>query len=325
MFTHPRDPQPGLPASATSNCLARGLAGECPGESQSVACTVITPDYLPWALTLGRSLARHGRLGLAVLVVDGDRRLDLGRQQAWLDDRGYDLRLCSLAELSCQEATRSTAARHAENPDYLRWSLKSLLCLHLLATHRRVLFCDCDLYFFQDYGFILRELDHADVLLTPHWRSIWPVSRGHAGELINALTDGIFNAGFLGATRGAAEFLSWWNYVCTWSCRHDRSRGMYADQRYLDLAPVYFADRCRVLEHRGCNVAIWNTRENRRQRVGQEVLINGHWPIVFMHLTQQLVQCYRQADPDLIPYVEHYLAELEWTRATLARDCPAIV
>jgi hypothetical protein len=278
--------------------------------SAALACTVITPDHLPWALTLARSLHRHGTLELAVLVVDGLRKLDLSAARRVLGGRPPYIQLYGLADLWHEKPVRATALRHANSADRLRWSLKSAFSLHLLAQAEKVLFLDCDVHFYGDYQFILDRLEQTAILLTPHWRRIWPPAAGPSGELLAQFTDGLFNAGFVGTRRGAEEFLRWWNTVCNWRCDNAPAEGLYADQRYLDLVPVVFADRAAVLEHRGCNVAIWNRVENRRETIGGEVRINGRWPIVFIHVTKYLLQVCERFDPALAPYVAQFRREL---------------
>ena len=65
-----------------------------------------------------------------------------------------------------------------------------------------------------------------------------------------------------------------------------------------------------MLEHRGCNVAIWNRVENRRETAGGEVWINGRWPIVFIHVTKYLLHVCERFDPALAPYVAEFRREL---------------
>ncbi|MDW8347193.1 MAG: hypothetical protein RML94_09575, partial [Bacteroidia bacterium] len=50
--------------------------------------------------------------------------------------------------------------------DGLRWSPKSVLVRFLLDSYAKVLYLDCDLYFYNDYQFLLNELDTYNIILT---------------------------------------------------------------------------------------------------------------------------------------------------------------
>ncbi|MCS7029618.1 MAG: hypothetical protein NZ519_12725, partial [Bacteroidia bacterium] len=74
----------------------------------------------------------------------------------------------------------------------------------------------CDLYFYNDYQFLLNELDTYNIILTPHWRNSNPnlhidKSHEHFEHLFFA---GLFNAGFIGCNQHAKHMIEWWAACC---------------------------------------------------------------------------------------------------------------
>jgi hypothetical protein len=194
--------------------------------------------------------------------------------------------------------------------------MKPVFLNHLFQHEmvRKAIYVDPDIYFFNQFKFLFQELDSASVLLTPHWRSSDPVVDAENFE--KNFTEGLFNGGFIGATEEAANTLDWWARACLYECVQVRNRGLYDDQKYLDMMPVFF-ERVKVLRHRGCNVAEWNAIECKREIAETgEVLINDKYPVVFMHFTPWLYhRILHENDFLLKPYMERQVAALRKYKA----------
>jgi hypothetical protein len=94
--------------------------------------------------------------------------------------------------------------------------------------------------------------------------------------------------------------------------------GIRADQKYLDVFPVKF-EGTSIIRHRGCNIGAWNIDESKRELVNGQVLINGQFPIVFVHFDDTLVQqVLRGHDKLLLPFLKEYQSEFEKTGARLS-------
>lgn len=194
--------------------------------------------------------------------------------------------------------------------DRFRWSLKPVFIKYLLQekNYDKVIFVDPDLYFFNDYDFLFDELDLFDILLTPHWRNRDP-SVDPANFHAN-FVDGIFNAGFIGVSKNGYDAMDWWARACEYACKKDPEIGLFDDQAYLNVFPVYFRN-VGILRHKGCNVANWNRVECPRivQSDGS-VLINGTYPIIFIHFHRKtILSIIRGTDPHLFPYLEQYASD----------------
>ena len=87
--------------------------------------------------------------------------------------------------------------------------------------------------------------------------------------------------------------------------------GIHDDQRYLEIFPVYFEDT-KIIRHRGCIVAAEQNEECRRELLNGVVLINGKYPIIFIHFDEMLVsQILKGHDKLLLPYLEDYKKAFE--------------
>lgn len=261
-------------------------------------CTIVTADYLPFAKTLFKSLRKFDSNILAfVLIVDSPTSGSLD-----------DLIPVTLEELQDVPLSQEIIRRYRKNPNALRWSLKSILLIHLLKTSKfeQVFFVDPDLYFYSDFKFLYEELcDHA-FLLSPHWGCMHPKKSEVYFQRL--MTDGLYNAGFLGATAKGLPTLQWWADSCLRACERDKSRGLHDDQGYLNLFPILSPDT-KILNHRGCNVAEWNRFEvSRSFDEHGNLILDEIYPLVFIHFSNlgYLVE----HDPLLVPFLQAYEKEL---------------
>ncbi|MEM0996698.1 MAG: hypothetical protein AAGN35_06450 [Bacteroidota bacterium] len=275
---------------------------------RSAFCTITTVSHLPQVRALHHSLSPWLEdIDYVALVVDGRGQ---GEGITWLELDAVQQPVTGKA--ICQKYHRP------EQQDALRWSLKPVLLHHLLQSeYERVIFLDNDLFFFADPRFLFAHLDAAHLVLTPHWRILNPNEDVH--EFRNHFTDGLYNAGFVGANRKAEAALLWWAKACLHHCAKDPARGYFVDQRYLDILPVYFPP-VHLVSHRGCNVAYWNRRALPRVLVDGEVRIDGKWPIVFIHFTASLLTEIMETGREMAlqPYLDRYLKALEQFRPELA-------
>lgn len=269
-------------------------------------CTIITESHLAWACTLYASIKNQiPDALLSVLVVDGHKE---ALQQGRIFPEGITI-VC-LDALKGDAVGDAIMAKYAQKPDELRWSLKSIFMLHLLHSYEKVLYCDCDLFFFSDPTFLIDSLNENSILLTPHWRnSVAAQDITNYNLLLNA---GLYNAGFIAANRTGGAALAWWAANCLTICVKDPCNGQYVDQAHLNLMPIYF-EGVHVLKHQGCNVANWNISECRRTVQGDRtVLINDRYPIVFIHFTKSMVVGVLSGkDPDLTAFLEQFNSTLK--------------
>jgi hypothetical protein len=272
-------------------------------------CTIITGNYLPYALALLGSLRKFSsNVHFNILFSDVSDAETLDSVSP--DDNTF----YHFTGTLCYDGTGKLIYDKylATDHDSFRWSMKPVFLNYLVKEkgYEKVIYTDSDILFFNDFSFLLDKLDKADVLLSPHWRSGDPMADKDNFRLL--FTDGMFNGGFVGITPGGINAMNWWANACAWYCAKDTGNGFFVDQKYLDALPAFF-DNIGVINHRGCNVANWNQEECKRiLDVNQEVLINGSFPVIFIHFTASTIKgILKGEDHRLLPYLELYASTLK--------------
>ncbi|MGG5487537.1 hypothetical protein [Gaetbulibacter jejuensis] len=271
---------------------------------RNIICTVITNNYAHYALALHDSFKDYDdTVDYCVFVSNG--ALDTAYEDEF-EARG--IVLLTVADFKDNRLAKQMHEKYATvYHDAYRWGMKPLVMIELLnRSYDHVIYVDSDIYFFADYTFLWKELETRSMLLSPHWRCSDP-SISETNFRHNFL-DGIYNGGFVGASKKGIKAMSYWAELCLFKCEVNRNDGFYVDQRYLDILPTRF-EGVGHITHRGCNVANWNIVDC--QRVAQAdgtVLINNTFPIVFIHFTNSLFKgAYLWKDDALlIPYIERY-------------------
>lgn len=274
-------------------------------------CTIITANYYPKALTLYTSLQQFDpAVQLQILVSDNQPVPSSFKRLAGIS-------LIPVNNLSGYPLVNDLYTKYAHtDPDFFRWSLKPVFINYLLEqSFEKVLYIDCDMFFFNDYRFLFAELDNSSILLTPHWRNSDPLV--DKDSFLALFTSGIFSAGFIGANKKAVPALRWWANACHFMMGPRIEMGIHDDQKYLDIFPIKF-ESTKIIRHRGCNIGAWNLEECRRELIEGKVMINGEFPIIFIHFDDMMVQSIlRGHDKLLAPHLEQYKKAFEETGAKL--------
>lgn len=264
---------------------------------KSAICTISTQSHVFKVKALRDSLVDLTDADFHCLVTDGLR----------MTSQGDPITYHHLDDLS-NESTGRIRARYSGNR--LRWAHKPYFLDHLIQLgYDRVIYVDNDIMFYSSPDFLFELLDSYRVLLTPHSYPSDPKSEQHWLEAYFRV--GLYNAGFIGVNREAREALRWWGECCAYNIKKSAWRGLFDDQRYLDLMPVLF-DRIHVLRHAGCNVAGWNVQTCPRS-VGHDgsIRISGDWPLVFVHFSTFTIRAIlRGQDPLLTPLLHKYEVSL---------------
>lgn len=245
--------------------------------SGTAVCTLFSRSHLPRARVLQESLRRfHPELDLFMLVTD---------LVGAIDASGVPDRTTVLA--ASQVMPASDVARLSALYDPLEYcaAFKPFVIAHLLGRgYDKILYFDSDILLLNPLDGILRELEEAAVLLTPHL--LRPIeSEGKEQAELEILLAGTFNSGFVGISRRpeSEAFLAWWQARLSTHCFVDRLNGMFADQRWLDLAPLLF-DGIGILRDPGCNVGYWNLHSRKIGQVGDRWTADGS-NLVFFHFS----------------------------------------
>ncbi len=149
-----------------------------------------------------------------------------------------------------------------------------------------VLYFDPDILLFSRLDDVLAALQSASILLTPHQTHPEQSLEAVIGNEITSLRYGSYNLGFVAVANdvNGRAFADWWAERLYRFCRDDPARGLFTDQRWIDLVPSLF-DGVQILRSPRLNVAAWNwtTRSLSVAEKG-EVRCAGE-PLGFYHFT----------------------------------------
>ncbi len=232
-------------------------------------CTTSTRSHLYKCFALAESIAKY-KGELIVLLTDA---------KSYEEDPPENVQVIFLDDVNSSLANQ-IKIKYKSSPDKLRWSLKPVLIIHLLAKHNKVIYLDNDLFFFNDFNFLFDHLEISPLLLTPHHYPRDPKKELNWFEANFRV--GLYNAGFIGANTDAISTLEWWAKACLYRCEKNYWRGLFDDQKYLDLFPI-IDPSTKTLQHLGCNVAAWNKDICALDEHSEMLLINETFPLIFYH------------------------------------------
>lgn len=172
-------------------------------------------------------------------------------------------------------------------------SVKGQLFRYLLSNYtdeNKFVYLDPDILVVSDLVELGRAMDDHGIVLTPHLTL--PESKGSVAATIDAVMDnelcalqhGVFNLGFLALTRSPQghAFADWWASRLNMFCHDDIPRGIFTDQKWVDLAPCFFD--VFVLKHPGYNVAPWNLSMRKITLENGNYFVNNE-PLRFFHFS----------------------------------------
>jgi hypothetical protein len=139
-----------------------------------------------------------------------------------------------------------------------------------------------------------------DILLTPH--ALSPVETGRPAGLVPSdstfLNHGLYNLGFIGLKNKSSNvesFLNWWEKRTLSAGFIDVCNGLFVDQLWINLAPVYF-EKVEILREMGYNMAPWNLHERGRIQEREGIyILPDHSILTFYHFSS-----YKYTSPSLM-------------------------
>jgi glycosyltransferase involved in cell wall biosynthesis len=238
-------------------------------------CTIIAKNYLAAARCLSDSFLKHHPDGqVFVLVIDDfagyfdpsqERFITIG-----VDEIGVkDLEVMSYRYTVLEFST-------AVKPFLLEYLFQTCEC-------EKICYFDPDIYFCQPIDEIWELLSSYGMVLTPHLLDFLD-DESNPGEL-EILRSGSYNLGFIGLSKNPElfRFLDWWQKKLSKHCFVDKAKGLFVDQKWIDLAPGLFSG---VYIHRdpGCNVAYWNLNHRHITYEDGKYMVNSA-PLKFFHFS----------------------------------------
>lgn len=265
---------------------------------RTALCTISTESHLFKSYALLESVKQYSQTDLFCLITDSPKIMEHSEFHFnYLSDLNSDI-----AEKIKKKYTG----------DKLRWSLKPVYVKSLLEKgYERVIYVDNDVFFYSSPDFLFKKLASSSFLLTPHFYKTNP--KKEQNWLEANFRVGLYNAGFFGANKEASPILDWWANCCLYNVKKAFWRGLFDDQKYLDLIPVIF-ENVEVVRHRGCNFAGWNSDNVQLETNSERQLTINNDPLVFIHFAQLSVERFSDAESPLYPYYKDYSAALRLIR-----------
>lgn len=244
-----------------------------------IAFTICSNNYLPYAKVLCESLKKfHPDWYFVVGLVDR-----LG-PKVWYEIAEFDV------VIPVEEIKIANFPRMVDNYSLveLNTAVKPYFFNHIFNAYPdndQILYFDPDIQIFAPLNELSKVLQGAAILLVPHFSTPQSGQRGIITPERRILQRGLYNMGLLGLSRTgeAAELLNWWQAKLQEQCLILPEKGLFVDQKWMDLAPVYF-NNVTILKNQGYDVAYWNLYENPLCRKGTE-LFAGESLLRFYHFS----------------------------------------
>lgn len=217
--------------------------------SKTAVFTIVSLNYGAFAKTLMRSLQEtHPDWDRHVLFVDRHPNIDEYAGDLYAATMVEQLPLPKINEFLFRYGIMelNTAAK-----PYMFSHLRKMGYEHIVYIDPDILVVD-------------RLVDVEDLLnqdatgvLTPHLTA--PLEDERLPSELDIMRAGSYNLGFLalGNTGDADKFISWWEKKLEFGAISAPEKGLFTDQKWVDLAPGMF-EGFRVLRDPGYNVAYWN-------------------------------------------------------------------
>lgn len=242
---------------------------------RTAICTIIAKNYLPFARVLMASVRWWVPEALRIVIL-------VDRVDGYFDPAAEDFELILSEDLGLPNSRwfhfkytileLSTAVKP--------YALKFLFHRYQLE---RLIYLDPDVKIYGTMRPLLDMLSQDSIILTPHLTEALD-DQLRPSEL-DILRSGSYNLGFiaLSASAETTRFLNWWKAKVYDQCVVDLARGLFVDQRWVDLVPGLF-EGVRILREPGYNVAYWNLKHRHVERTESGWLVNGR-PLCFFHFS----------------------------------------
>jgi len=167
----------------------------------------------------------------------------------------------------------------------LNTAVKPWMFAHLKGLgYRHVVYLDPDILVTDRLTDVERLLDEsATGVLLPHLTA--PIDDGRHPAELDIMRSGTYNLGFLalGDTPAVGPFVEWWKSKLEFEAASDIERGLFTDQKWMDLAPALF-EGFAVLRDPGYDVAYWNLSHRPVARSGNGWTAANR-PLRFFHFS----------------------------------------
>ncbi|NOK60610.1 MAG: hypothetical protein GFH27_549297n209 [Chloroflexi bacterium AL-W] len=274
-------------------------------------CTIVAKNYLAHARCLTESFLEHHPNGhVFVLLADVCDAFFNPDDERFTLIEAHDLGIQHFEQM----AFRYTVVE-------FNTAVKPFLLEYLFDRYNLSSLCyfDPDIYFYQPLTHLWSLLEQQQIVLTPHLLDF--LNDNHMPDEPYILRAGIYNLGFIGLSEGPhlLKLLRWWQQKLVNDCVVDANRGLFVDQRWIDLLPGIF-ENVTILRDPGYNAAYWNLKQrhicsqNNEWRVNDSLLTFYHFSGLPMNdlnaISKHQDRYTLEQLPHLEPLFKHYCDRL---------------
>jgi glycosyltransferase involved in cell wall biosynthesis len=247
--------------------------------NDAVFFTIVSRNYLAYALTLMQSLARQ--------YPDAPRYLCLADERA--DDPVLDTDLFNTVTIDQLKLPNFDAFVFRYDIMELNTAVKPYMFEWLRPRHSGsgLVYLDPDIYVLRRLDAVERKFSEGKLaVLTPHINQPLDDDAKFPTEL-SLMRTGVYNCGFVAinaAHPDSARLIDWWSRKLEFDCFVDLEAGLFTDQKWMDMAPALFPD-VSILRDDGYNLAYWNLANRKVARTMDGGFSANGTPLVFAHFS----------------------------------------
>ncbi len=161
-------------------------------------------------------------------------------------------------------------------------SVKGQFFRFLMQEHPeedKFIYLDPDCYVYADFVELKKLLETRPIILCPHL-----LQPGNIDMELSSTAHGVYNLGFLAVNHSeeAERFINWWADRLYLFCYDDIQRGIFTDQKWIDLAPCFFD--VEIFKHRGYDFATWSLLDCGMEKVDEKYYVKGD-ELRFIHFS----------------------------------------
>lgn len=240
--------------------------------------TIVSRNYIPYAVTLCRSIEeQYPQINIFVAVSDEYQKSDaqyFSDQVEIIDIDSLNLpdKFCFLFRYDVME---------------LSTGIKPYVFQYLFQdkNFEKVVYLDPDIYLYSPLNELASLFNEgANIVLTPHLLS--PIEDDFFPSELAIMRAGVYNLGFLGVARSPESFLmlAWWAKKLEKHGINDIEKGLFTDQKWMDLVPGLF-EGVIILKEPSYNLAYWNLGQRSITIDKNNSLLVDGKPLRFFHFS----------------------------------------
>jgi hypothetical protein len=261
-----------------------------------IAFTTCTNSWVPFARVVGKTLLEHNPDYQYYICITDKKETDMAPFY-----EGFDIVPCDqigMEGLDDMVLRYGINIKNALKPFYLEYFSRRFP----EADH--IFFIDPDMMIFDKLTELERLHRESDILLFPHLLKPQAFDGKQPNE-ISYLSTGTYNLGLISikVNDNTMRFIEWWRERLREYCYFDWKAGLFSDQKWINLAPVFF-DKVANVKHPGYNIGYWNLHERTCTRVNGKVMVNNEYPLVVYHFSNINIRNHKLFDTQQNRYTE---------------------